>query len=101
MRRRRWMKLSTALAAVIAALVAATGLAGAGTAASQQAPTALVVVGVARGGTATIDQALRTAEKLATGKAPHGAVWEVARIEVKPRNPHPREVRVTLLYTGD
>jgi hypothetical protein len=24
-------------------------------------------------------------------------VWEVARIEVKPSNPHPREVRVTLL----
>jgi hypothetical protein len=95
------MKLSTALAVVIAALVAAIGLAGAGTAASQQSRKALVVVGVATGNTATIDQAFRAAEKLATGKAPHGAVWEVARIEVKPRNPHVREVRVTLLYTGD
>ena len=68
-------------------------------AASQQARTPLVVIGVSRGPTATIEKAFRAAEKLATGKARHGQVWEVARIEVKPSNPHPREVRVTLLTT--
>jgi hypothetical protein len=93
------MKLSTAFAAGVATAIAATLLAGAGTAASQQAPTHLVVIGISRGPTATIEKAFRAAEKLATGKARHGQVWEVARIEVKPSNPHPREVRVTLLTT--
>jgi ABC-type sugar transport system substrate-binding protein len=93
------MKLPTAFAAGVSAAFAATLLAGAGTAASQQAPTPLVVIGVSKGSTATFEKAFRTAEKLATGKAPHGQVWEVARIEVKPSNPHPREVRVTLLTT--
>ena len=93
------MKVSTAFAAGIAAATAATLLAGAGTAASQQAPRPVVVIGVSKGPTATIDKALREAEKLATGKARHGQVWEVVRIEVKPSNPHPREVRVTLLTT--
>ena len=95
------MKLSTAFAAGVAAAIAATLLAGAGTAGThQRTPTPIAVVGVTRGPTATIESAFRAAEKLATGKAPHGAVWQVARIEVKPRNPHPREVRVTLLTGG-